>query len=115
MDMALYALLKNQLSEQTECKTWNGFKIEVVDKLPEKQIPNTIYFVKSNITIEDAISISSEEQRGDFMDMVLYALLKTKMQNFESVSNYTIVEVDELPPLEERDNNTIYIVKKVGE
>ena len=24
---------------------WNGFKIEVVDKLPEKQIPNTIYFV----------------------------------------------------------------------
>lgn len=45
MDMALYALLKNQLSEQTECKTWNGFKIEVVDKLPEKQIPNTIYFV----------------------------------------------------------------------
>jgi hypothetical protein len=49
------------------------------------------------------------------MDMVLYALLKTKMQNFESVSNYTIMEVDELPPLEERDNNTIYIVKKVGE
>jgi hypothetical protein len=45
MDMALYALLKNQLSEQTECKTWNGFKIEVVNKLPEKQIPNTIYFV----------------------------------------------------------------------
>lgn len=38
MDMALYALLKNQLSEQTECKTWNGFKIEVVDKLPKKQI-----------------------------------------------------------------------------
>lgn len=61
MDMALYALLKNQLSEQTECKTWNGFKIEVVDKLPEKQIPNTIYFVKSNITVENAISISSEE------------------------------------------------------
>lgn len=49
------------------------------------------------------------------MDMVLYALLKTKMQNFESVSNYTIVEVNELPSLEERDNNTIYIVKKVGE
>ena len=49
------------------------------------------------------------------MDMVLYALLKTKMKNFESVNNYTIIEVDELPPLEERDNNTIYIVKKVGE
>ncbi len=49
------------------------------------------------------------------MDMVLYALLKNKMQNFESVSGYTIVEVDELPPLEERDSNTIYILKKVGE
>ena len=49
------------------------------------------------------------------MDMVLYALLKTKMQNFESVGGYTIIEVDVLPPLEERDDNTIYIVKKVGE
>ncbi len=49
------------------------------------------------------------------MDMVLYALLKRKMQNFESVSGYTIVEVEELPPLEERDANTIYILKKVGE
>lgn len=49
------------------------------------------------------------------MDMVLYALLKRKMQNFENVSGYTIVEVEELPPLEERDANTIYILKKVGE
>lgn len=45
MDMALYALLQSNLEGQTECKLWNGFKIEVVDKLPEKQIPNTIYFV----------------------------------------------------------------------
>jgi hypothetical protein len=45
MDMALYALLQSNLEGQTECKLWNGFKIEVVKKLPEKQIPNTIYFV----------------------------------------------------------------------
>ena len=45
MDMALYALLQSNLEGQTECNLWHGFKIEVVDKLPEKQIPNTIYFV----------------------------------------------------------------------
>lgn len=49
------------------------------------------------------------------MDMVLYALLMSDMQNFEYVSGYTILEVEELPPLEERDENTVYIVKKVGE
>lgn len=49
------------------------------------------------------------------MDMMLYALLMSDMQNFEHVNGYTILEVDELPPLEERDENTVYIVKKVGE
>lgn len=42
------------------------------------------------------------------MDMVLYALLKKEMQNFESVSGYKIVEVAEIP--ENRDGFTIYIV-----
>lgn len=49
------------------------------------------------------------------MDMVLYALLKKDMDNYESVNGYTIVEVDKLPPIEERDANTIYILRKVGE
>lgn len=49
------------------------------------------------------------------MDMVLYALFKKDMQNFENVSGYTIVEVEEIPPLTERDANTVYILKKVGE
>lgn len=46
MDMALYALLKNTLDSQSECKTWNGYRIEVVDELPEVQNTNTIYLVK---------------------------------------------------------------------
>ena len=46
MDMTLYALLLNKLNGQTECVTWNGYKIEVVDELPDIQIPNTIYLVK---------------------------------------------------------------------
>ena len=52
MDMTLYALLINKLNGQTECVTWNGYKIEVVDELPDIQIPNTIYLVlvKKEIT-----------------------------------------------------------------
>ena len=46
------------------------------------------------------------------MDMVLYALLKKEMQNFESVSGYKIVEVAELP--ENPDENTIYIIDPEG-
>ena len=42
------------------------------------------------------------------MDMVLYALLKIEMQNFEAVSGYKIVEVTKLP--ENPDANTIYII-----
>lgn len=42
------------------------------------------------------------------MDMVLYALLKKEMQNFEAVSGYKIVEVAKLP--EKPDANTIYII-----
>ena len=49
------------------------------------------------------------------MDMILYALLKKEMQKLKKIGGYTLVEVDELPPLEERDDNTIYILKKVGE
>ena len=49
MDMTLYALLMSKLKGQTECTTWNGFKIEVVDEIPTSQVPNTIYFVKSTI------------------------------------------------------------------
>lgn len=45
MDMTLYALLMNTLQGQKECNSWNGFKIEVVNKLPEVQNQNTIYFV----------------------------------------------------------------------
>ena len=52
MDMTLYALLMNMLNGKDECTTWNGYKIEVVDELPDIQIPNTIYlvFVKKEIT-----------------------------------------------------------------
>ena len=46
MDMTLYALLMNKLNGKDECMTWNGYKIEVVDELPDIQIPNTIYLVK---------------------------------------------------------------------
>lgn len=53
MDMILYALLKNELQGQTECKLWNGFRIEVVDAIPQTQSPNTIYFVKSKIMVGD--------------------------------------------------------------
>lgn len=49
------------------------------------------------------------------MDMILYALLKKEMQNPKVIGGYMLVEVDELPPLEERDDNIIYILKKVGE
>ena len=45
MDMTLYALLMDTLQRQTECNSWNGFKIEVVNKLPEVQKQNTIYLV----------------------------------------------------------------------
>lgn len=56
MDMALYALLKNTLDGQSECKTWNGYRIEVVDELPEVQNTNTIYLVKLGAT-EETISL----------------------------------------------------------
>ena len=51
MDMTLYALLLKKLKNQEECVTWCGLHIEIVDDLPESQSPNTIYFVKSNITV----------------------------------------------------------------
>ena len=51
MDMTLYALLLNKLNGQTECTTWNGFRIEIVDSMPEVPSPNTIYFIKSSILV----------------------------------------------------------------
>ena len=51
MDMTLYALLMSKIKGINECLTWNGFKIEVVDEIPTSQVPNTIYFVKSTISL----------------------------------------------------------------
>ena len=51
MDMTLYALLLKKLKGQTECVTWNGFRIEIVDSMPEVPSPNTIYFIKSSIPV----------------------------------------------------------------
>ena len=42
------------------------------------------------------------------MDMVLYALLKKEMQDFEYVNGYKIVIVSELPL--ELESDTIYII-----
>lgn len=51
MDMTLYALVMSKFNEQTQCETWNGFRIEIVNELPDVQVPNTIYFIKSNIEV----------------------------------------------------------------
>ena len=50
MDMTLYALVMSKFNEQTQCETWNGFRIEIVDELPNVQVPNTIYFIKLEVT-----------------------------------------------------------------
>ena len=47
------------------------------------------------------------------MDMVLYALLKKEMQNFEAVSGYKIKEVKSLPP--DYDDSTVYIINPNAE
>ena len=59
MDMTLYALLMGKLEKIDECLTWNGYKIEVVDELPDIQVPNTIYFIKKGTTF---IQTSSGEE-----------------------------------------------------
>ena len=59
MDMTLYALLMSKLEKIDECLTWNGYKIEVVDELPDIQVPNTIYFIKKGTTF---IQTSSGEE-----------------------------------------------------
>ena len=51
MDMTLYALLMGKLKDTEECLTWNGFRIEIVDSMPEVPSPNTIYFIKSSIPV----------------------------------------------------------------
>ena len=61
MDMTLYSLLTNKLKKIDECLTWNGFRIEIVDAIPEVQAPNTIYFVKS----DQAVVISQDDSGSD--------------------------------------------------
>ena len=61
MDMTLYSLLVNKLKNIDECLTWNGFRIEIVDAIPEVQAPNTIYFVKS----DQAVVISQDDSGSD--------------------------------------------------
>ena len=59
MDMTLYALLMSKLEKIDECLTWNGYKIEVVDELPDIQTPNTIYLIKSSIAKKEIIFIQT--------------------------------------------------------
>ena len=61
MDITLYSLLVNKLKKIDECLTWNGFRIEIVDAIPEVQAPNTIYFVKS----DQAVVISQDDSGSD--------------------------------------------------
>ena len=51
MDMTLYALLMKELEGQKSFSSWNGYKIEVVDELPNTPTANTIYLVKSKIMV----------------------------------------------------------------
>ena len=51
MDMTLYALLMKELEKQESFSSWNGFKIEVVDELPNISTANTIYLVKSKVMV----------------------------------------------------------------
>ena len=62
MDMTLYAMLMNSLQEQTECKLWNGYRIEIVDVIPETQNHNTIYFVKSDIEVGEVVYLNNEAE-----------------------------------------------------
>ena len=64
MDMTLYSLIIKKLEGQDECLTWNGFKIEVVDELPDVQVPNTIYFIKSNIAKKEVTYIQTSRGEG---------------------------------------------------
>lgn len=61
MDMTLYALLMKRLQGQEECLTWNGHRVEVVEAMPESPLPEVIYFVKSDIAVED-FNIGTTEQ-----------------------------------------------------
>lgn len=64
MDMTLYALVMSKFNEQTQCETWNGFRIEIVDELPDVQVPNTIYFIKSNIAKKEVTYIQTSSGEG---------------------------------------------------
>ena len=50
-DNELGISLLKKLNGQTECVTWNGFRIEIVDSMPKVPSPNTIYFIKSSIPV----------------------------------------------------------------
>ena len=59
MDMTLYALLMKELEGQDSAPSWNGYKIEVVDELPDIQTPNTIYLIKSSIAKKEITFIQT--------------------------------------------------------
>jgi hypothetical protein len=59
MDMTLYALLMKELEGQESCPSWTGYKIEVVDELPDIQIRNTIYLIKSSIVKKEITFIQT--------------------------------------------------------
>ena len=65
MDMTLYALVMSKFNEQTQCETWNGFRIEIVDELPSFQAPNVIYFVKTSFTPSIVELLSSDESESE--------------------------------------------------
>jgi hypothetical protein len=64
MDMALYALIMGKLNNKEECVTWNGMRIKVVDVLPDVQVPNTIYFIKSEFVLPETNLLDIEESNN---------------------------------------------------
>ena len=64
MDMTLYSLVLSKLENQDSCLLWNGFRIEIVDELPNVQVPNTIYFIKSNIAKKEETYIQTSSGEG---------------------------------------------------
>lgn len=70
MDMALYALIMGKLKSKEECMTWNGMRIVVVDVLPDVQVPNTIYFVKSEIVLPANLDDTEEETNNDSVEEI---------------------------------------------
>ena len=55
----------SKFNEQTQCETWNGFRIEIVDELPSFQAPNVIYFVKTSFTPSTVELLPSDESESE--------------------------------------------------